>query len=586
LRASSTRKLLVTFTISLIATMLFTLFSHRTFLYSGSASMFQSQSLDPFEQQVLSLVNGSRAYNYDTELEKIALKHFEFRSGGSPGAEESAHWIKEQFESFGLNATLEQFEFATWNLMSRPTMKIDEDGNLSTTSDELAMQTFTPAHLSWPTPTNGVFNDLVTLPLPPAADRSEIGLRPINDTEWAVNTAAKVVLIGKEARWSGSWTRRLNEKIVNQTPAALIYTWWYDWMSFTPPLMSSAEGKTYWDLQLPVGFVDYYDGLWIRNREETVNVSAYVSIDSVIGIGTHYNVVGKIDGYKNPEKCLIVSSHYDTVTCCGFCDNGAGTAGVVELAQVMATAVQDGTYQPRYTLVFVAFADEELWLVGSINYVKQHKNEMPNVIAVLNLDCIGSDRFTYTETEPSNGIDLDHIVNRAAQDVGINSSIEPPGASDHETFRDPTWAHNLYYDFWHLDANISDAAPVKSSTLLISRPLFYSEKWNSGNLGWIHTSYDNSTSTQTLNWVETEDLENQIKVAALTILWISPSPGIPGDIDFNGTVDILDAILLANAFDSKPEDPNWNPSADINNDETIDIYDAITLANHYGETSP
>jgi hypothetical protein len=43
-----------------------------------------------------------------------------------------------------------------------------------------------------------------------------------------------------------------------------------------------------------------------------------------------------------------------------------------------------------------------------------------------------------------------------------------------------------------------------------------------GAPGWIRTSYDNSTSTETLNWVETEDLENRIKVAALTIVRISP----------------------------------------------------------------
>ena len=43
-----------------------------------------------------------------------------------------------------------------------------------------------------------------------------------------------------------------------------------------------------------------------------------------------------------------------------------------------------------------------------------------------------------------------------------------------------------------------------------------------GAPGWIHTSCDNSTSTETLNWVEVEDLENQIKVTALTIIRISP----------------------------------------------------------------
>lgn len=570
----------------LVVATLFTLLRLDVFSNSNPSKVPKVQSLTSIEQQVLAAVNGSRAYDYDVELEKIAYKHYEFRSGGSPGAEETAYWIKGQFESFGLDAWLEPFEFTTWNLTDRPSLIVDDDGNLTTIYDQSTMETFTPVHLSWPTPANGVLSDLVVLPLPPAADRSEIGWRPINDTEWAVDTTGKVILTGKEVRWSGSWLAKLNQKLTTQTPAALIYTCWYDWMSFTPPLMGSAEGKTYWNPPLPVGFVDYSEGSWIRNRESTVNVSAFFSIKSVIGTGTHYNVVGKVDGYKNPEKYVIVSSHYDTVTCSGFCDNGAGTAGVIELAKVVASAVQNGTYRPRYTLLFVAFTDEEFWLVGSINYVKLHKSEMANIVAVLNLDCIGSDNFSYTETEPSNGIDLDLIVKRSAQDVGITSSIESPGGSDHETFRDPVWADASYQSFWGLDANISDAVPVKSSLVLISRPLFYSEKWDSGNPGWIHTFYDNSTSTQTLSWVETGDLENQIKVAALTILRVSPVPGIPGDVDYSGTVDITDAILLANAFNSTPGDLNWNANADINDDRIVDILDAITLSNHFGETSP
>jgi hypothetical protein len=58
---------------------------------------------------------------------------------------------------------------------------------------------------------------------------------------------------------------------------------------------------------------------------------------------------------------------------------------------------------------------------------------------------------------------------------------------------------------------------------------------------------------------------------------------IAGDINADGKVDIYDAILLANAYASKPGDPNWNPNADINKDNIVDIYDAIVLANNYGK---
>jgi hypothetical protein len=57
-----------------------------------------------------------------------------------------------------------------------------------------------------------------------------------------------------------------------------------------------------------------------------------------------------------------------------------------------------------------------------------------------------------------------------------------------------------------------------------------------------------------------------------------------GDINHDSTVDIYDAISLANAFNSNPSSPNWNSAADLNNDNTVDIYDAIILANNWGNS--
>jgi len=58
---------------------------------------------------------------------------------------------------------------------------------------------------------------------------------------------------------------------------------------------------------------------------------------------------------------------------------------------------------------------------------------------------------------------------------------------------------------------------------------------------------------------------------------------IPGDIKGDKVVDIYDAILLSNAFNTRPDSSNWNPNADINGDNVVDIYDAIILANHYNQ---
>jgi outer membrane protein assembly factor BamB len=260
--------------------------------------------------------------------------------------------------------------------------------------------------------------------------------------------------------------------------------------------------------------VNYQDGLWLRQREQAVNISASFSLESVIGYGSQYNVVGKISGYQNPEKLVVISSHYDTVMCSGFSDNGAGTAAVVELANVFSNAINRGLFKPRYTLLFIAFAGEELDLVGSTNYVKQHKNDMSNTIAVINLDTLGNKYTNISSTDPADGIDLDELVIGAAKDLNIGITAEgTTGAADGDSFRVPSEVNDIYYQLWGLDPGISDAKPVNSSTMIFSNPS-----------GWIHTTYDNSTSTGTLNWVEPGNLEEQVKVAALSIMRVSPPP--------------------------------------------------------------
>jgi len=62
--------------------------------------------------------------------------------------------------------------------------------------------------------------------------------------------------------------------------------------------------------------------------------------------------------------------------------------------------------------------------------------------------------------------------------------------------------------------------------------------------------------------------------------------GIPGDIKYDGTVNILDAIILGNHFLETPSSMGWNQggnNADINGDNVVNILDAIVLGNHFLE---
>lgn len=513
----------------------------------------QNPRLSQRESEIIARINGANAYNYDLELERIALNHslsdYAFRSAGSPGANEAAQWIKRQFESFGLETSMESFEFTNWNLPSKPVLVVDDDGDPNTTNDQRIITSFQSAHYSWSTPKGGVFRDLVTLPLPDVPNHDEIILKPYNTTAWnAINITGKILLVGREVRWNTDWRQAYFTKLKLQPPAAIVYTWWYQWMSFTPPMFGSMGGRLDTDLLIPVGWVSYEDGLWIRNRENSFNVSANFTIPAVIGTGPNYNVVGKLKGSVNPEKIVIISGHYDTVMTSGFCDNGAGTAGVLELARLFTNAAKEDLYHPEYTLLFVAFTGEELGFVGSINFIKQHETQMKNITAVVNLDCIGSDIFQFTETFPNDdGLDLDEIVRGAATDIGIKAVSEETGGSDQEAFRNPKMANGFYDKFWGLNPGISNVSRVKASIMISSFPLFYSDKWTNETAGWIHTEYDNSTSTTTLKWVEVDDLETHIQVAALSIMRVL-SYGYKPSLSLIMTFTMLISIGVVVAF--------------------------------------
>jgi hypothetical protein len=99
---------------------------------------------------------------------------------------------------------------------------------------------------------------------------------------------------------------------------------------------------------------------------------------------------------------------------------------------------------------------------------------------------------------------------------------------------------------------------------------------------WNTSGFEHGNYTMTAH---AEPVLGETDLADNTFLcWIIIT--IPGDINGDFTVDIYDAIILANAYNSKPGGQYWNPNADINSDNIVDIYDAIILANRYNQHYP
>jgi putative aminopeptidase FrvX len=82
---------------------------------------------------------------------------------------------------------------------------------------------------------------------------------------------------------------------------------------------------------------------------------------------------------------IVVGGHFD------FADRGQGIVDDWSGASLLPSLYEALKNQPRqHTFAFVAFANEELGLLGSIRYVKQMNEEQrSNVRAFVNLECLG-----------------------------------------------------------------------------------------------------------------------------------------------------------------------------------------------------
>jgi hypothetical protein len=125
------------------------------------------------------------------------------------------------------------------------------------------------------------------------------------------------------------------------------------------------------------------------------------------------NVVAVLPGTRYPERQILVSGHYDSLgrlqrppakageapkpltleeeekraaaPAPGVSDDASGVAAVLELARVLSP------YEFDKTLVFVAFAGEEIGLVGSRLHSQRAKAERQVIEAVFNNDIIGTE---------------------------------------------------------------------------------------------------------------------------------------------------------------------------------------------------
>jgi hypothetical protein len=102
-----------------------------------------------------------------------------------------------------------------------------------------------------------------------------------------------------------------------------------------------------------------------------------------------HNVMAYKQGISFPEKYIIIGAHYDAVPeSPGAGDDGAGVAGVLEIARILTGR------NTHYTFVFALFDAEEEGIIGSAHMADRFASNGDSVLAMLNMDEITWNNYT------------------------------------------------------------------------------------------------------------------------------------------------------------------------------------------------
>ncbi|MEK7728163.1 MAG: M28 family peptidase, partial [candidate division KSB1 bacterium] len=195
----------------------------------------------------------------------------------------------------------------------------------------------------------------------------------------------------------------------------------------------------------------------ILQRREAVNVigmlagSAAPAQKQAIIIGAHYDHLGRSsEGALDPDRVNEIHNGAD--------DNASGTSGVLELAQYFAAP----EHRPKRALIFIAFAGEELGLLGSAHYVNKPTFPLEQTVAMINLDMIGrvQDSALVVQgvgTSPN----FTELVQRNNAETKLKLSLKKDGLgpSDHSSFYQKNLPVLFFFSGLHGDYHrVSDDA--------------------------------------------------------------------------------------------------------------------------------
>ncbi|MEK6607201.1 MAG: M20/M25/M40 family metallo-hydrolase [Myxococcota bacterium] len=155
-------------------------------------------------------------------------------------------------------------------------------------------------------------------------------------------------------------------------------------------------------------------------------------VGETVVVGAHYDHLGRgAIGSLEPESEAASARPTGRAVHPGADDNASGVAAMLEIAQAL------GARPARRAVVFVAFAAEELGLLGSARFVAAPPRPREGIVAMLNLDMVGRMRGRALEVHGvASAREWREILSRAnaLEQLDLRTAPKGDGRSDDASF--------------------------------------------------------------------------------------------------------------------------------------------------------
>jgi len=172
----------------------------------------------------------------------------------------------------------------------------------------------------------------------------------------------------------------------------------------------------------------------------SLGLDVTMSVVNELSVVTSNNIVGIIPGSTRPDEYVLYTAHWDHVGTKpdiegdnifnGAMDNATGTAGISEIARVIASMDK----KPERSVVFIATTAEEQGLLGAFYYTDNPLFPLERTAGVFNMDA----HYPYGEYDGmvvvgQGNSELEHYIEEAALGIG------------RETFPNPSPEQGAFY---------------------------------------------------------------------------------------------------------------------------------------------